>query len=43
MQKDPYFCESNSLAEKFDNKHILKTLGIHWLKNRDCRITIRFI
>jgi len=41
-QKKPYFYESNSLAEKFDNKRILKTLGIHWLKNRDYRITIRF-
>jgi len=42
MQKNPYFYKSNSLAEKFDNKHILKPLGIHWLKNRDYRITIRF-
>jgi len=42
MQKNPYFCESNSLAEKFDNKRIPKLLGIHWLKNKDYRITIRF-
>jgi len=42
MQKKPYFCESNSLAEKFDNKRILKPLEIHWLKNRNYRITIRF-
>jgi len=42
MQKNPYFYESNSLAEKFDNKRILKPFGIHWLKNRDYRITIRF-
>jgi len=29
MQKNSCFYESNSLAKKFDNKRILKPLGIY--------------
>jgi len=43
MQKKTYFHEFNSLAVRFDNKHILKTLGIYGLTIKDIRIAIRSI
>jgi len=36
-----YFREFNSLAVKFDNKNILKTLGIYGSTIEDIRIAIR--
>ena len=41
MQRKTYFPEYNSLRNSM-SKHVLKTLGINWLANRDLRIVIRF-
>jgi len=41
QKKKTYFREFNLLAMKFDNKHILKTVGIYELTIEDIRIAIR--
>jgi len=38
--KKTYFREFNLLAVKFDNKHILKTLGIYGLTIEDIRLSL---